>query len=108
MVVCFAIDDNSGLKSMISPHFGKCAYYLFANIKEGNVEDFYIISNPYKDNHEPGVVPKFIHKEGADIMVSGGMGPKAQGFFNQFGIKVITGLSGKVDENIHKVMNNHL
>jgi len=37
-------------------------------------------------------------------MIAGGMGPKAIGYFNQFGIEVATGASGKVGD----ALNNYL
>ena len=41
--------------------------------------------------HEPGLLPKWLRELGANIVIAGGMGDTAQGFFNQSGIKVITG-----------------
>lgn len=42
--------------------------------------------------HEPGVLPKWLHELGANIVIAGGMGSSAKGLFNQNGIKVITGV----------------
>ena len=41
--------------------------------------------------HEPGVLPKWLHELGAQVIIAGGMGSRAQQLFLENGIKVITG-----------------
>jgi len=41
--------------------------------------------------HEPGVLPGWLHEQGANVVLTGGMGARAQDLFNQNDIKVITG-----------------
>lgn len=43
--------------------------------------------------HEPGVLPKWLHEQGADVIITGGMGMRAQQLFQQYGIKVVVGYS---------------
>ena len=50
--------------------------------------------------HEPGVLPKWLHEQGTNIVIAGGMGARAQNLFNQNGIKVITGASIDTPESI--------
>lgn len=55
------------------------------------------LENPFYESHgQPGEVPAFIKSTGAQVVIAGGMGPKAIGFFEQYGIQVATGVSGTV------------
>jgi len=38
--------------------------------------------------------------EGIEVIIAGGMGPRTVGFFNQHGIKVVSGASDKVKEAV--------
>ncbi len=88
MKVAFAIDKNEGLDSPISAHFGKCAYYLYAEIEKDELKSFTVEENPLKDSHGPGELPKYLHEKGVDVIVTGGMGQRARTFFNQYNIEV--------------------
>jgi len=37
--------------------------------------------------HEPGLYPRLLGEKGADIIIAGGMGPRAQELFNENGVK---------------------
>jgi predicted Fe-Mo cluster-binding NifX family protein len=41
-------------------------------------------------------------------MISGGMGPRAVEFFKEYGIEVIMGVSGEVNDVIKKILNGTL
>ena len=41
-------------------------------------------------------------------MIAGGMGRRAEAFFNQYGIEVIVGVTGKIDEVIKKIIDGTL
>lgn len=58
-----------------------------------------VSANPYATVHgQPGQVPSFLKEQGIEVIIAGGMGPRAVGFFNQYGIKVVTGATGTVKE----------
>ena len=42
------------------------------------------------------MVPKFISEQGTNVMIAGGMGPRAIDMFSNFGIEVVTGAIGNV------------
>lgn len=50
--------------------------------------------------HEPGDLPKWLHENGADVIITGGMGMRAQQFFQEFGIKVVVGAPAEVPEKV--------
>jgi predicted Fe-Mo cluster-binding NifX family protein len=58
------------------------------------------VENPFYGHHQPGQVPSFVHQQGAEVMLTGGMGGRALGFFEQHGIQAVTGASGTVREAV--------
>ena len=50
--------------------------------------------------HEPGVLPKWLKEQGANVIIAGGMGQRAQGLFAESGIKVVVGASGDEPETV--------
>jgi len=92
--IALACEDNQGLNGQISQHFGRCPNYLIVDVEGTEIKKTDIISNPYFDNHVPGMVPKFISEQGVNIMIAGGMGPRAIDMFSNFGIEVVTGAIG--------------
>ena len=92
--IALACDDNQGLNGQISQHFGRCPYYLLVDIEGDEIKKTDIVSNPYFDNHLPGMVPKFISEKRVSVMIAGGMGPRAIDMFTNLGIGVATGAMG--------------
>ena len=71
-------------------HFGHCQAFTFI---EANEETKEIISKEdlTPPPHEPGVLPAWLSEKGANAIIAGGMGSRAQQLFAQQGIKVIVG-----------------
>lgn len=80
---------------MVAAHFGRCPQYTIAEVEEGSVIRQTVVPNP---GHEPGVLPGFLAGQGVKCMIAGGMGPRAQNLFAGYGIDVIVGADGPVDE----------
>ena len=106
MRIALASEDNQGLKGSLSAHFGRCPYYTIVDVEDNTASKVAVIENPYFNSHAPpGVVPQFIKEQGAQVMIAGGMGPRALEYFKQFGIETIaTG----TQENVEKVLNAYL
>ncbi len=94
--IAFACEDNQGLDAQMSAHFGRCPYYSLVDVEGEEVKDVSVVENPYFNNHVPGQVPQFIGQQNANVMIAGGMGPRAIGIFESLGIGVVTGVGGKV------------
>jgi ArsR family transcriptional regulator len=109
MRIAVASDDGNGLDALISQHFGRCPYYTLVEVEAGEVKEVSVVDNPFYDSHgEPGQVPGFIHSQGAQVIIAGGMGPRAISFFNQFGIETVTGTSGKVSDALNSYLGGGL
>ncbi len=84
MVIAIPIHQNQ-----LSQHFGHCKIFRFYHVSEDR--EFSSIRNLTPPPHEPGVLPKWLADEGANIIITGGMGMHAQNLFHQYGIEVVLG-----------------
>ena len=89
----------------VSAHFGRCPVFTIVDIENGKVIKKESVQNP---GHEPGFIPQFLHERGVECIIAGGMGMRATGFFDEFGIKTIVGISGKIDEVIENLAHGKL
>jgi len=102
--IAFSSNGNNGLDSEISQHFGRCPYFIFINIENKEVIEVEAVKNPYEQSHGIGLVPEFISKNKADFIVSGGMGPRAVGFFESLDIKPVVGISGLIKDTVNDII----
>lgn len=108
MRIAISADDRNGLDSVVSPHFGRCPYYVLVDLDDGEVKSLDTIENPYYTQHVPGQVPGFIQSQGADVMLTGGMGRRAMAFFEEYGIEAVTGASGTVRHSLERYLGGTL
>ncbi|MGI5861025.1 MAG: NifB/NifX family molybdenum-iron cluster-binding protein [Myxococcales bacterium] len=97
-VVAVACEDDQGLGAQVSMHFGRCPFFTLAQVDEGKVLSARVEKNPHFGNHQPGQMPVFIQSLGANVILAGGMGPKAVQMFEQMGIEVATGAVGRAEK----------
>jgi predicted Fe-Mo cluster-binding NifX family protein len=95
-VIVVAAEDACGFDGQVSPHFGRCPFFLLAEANGTTAAVSEVVPNPYRGAHQPGAVPRFIRDMGADVIIAGGMGPRAIEMFHSFGIDVATGVTGTV------------
>jgi predicted Fe-Mo cluster-binding NifX family protein len=108
MRVAVSADDRNGLDSVVSPHFGRCPCYVLVDLEGREVRQVSTVENPYYQQHTPGAVPDFIRSQGADVMLTGGMGRRAIGFFQQYGIEAVTGAYGTVQQALEQYLGGQL
>jgi predicted Fe-Mo cluster-binding NifX family protein len=98
--IAVASEDGRGLTGSVSAHFGRCSTYTIARVEGGKITDTEVVENPHAAQHVPGAVPQFLAGLKPDVVLAGGMGPRAVMMLRQFGIDVATGVSGTVEEAI--------
>ena len=108
MRIAISADDSNGLESVVSPHFGRCPHYILADVEGQEVKAVQAVGNPYYGQHAPGQVPGFIHSQGVHVMLTGGMGGRAIGFFEQYGIEAVTGAAGTVRHALEGYLGGQL
>lgn len=72
----------------LTAHFGHCKEFAIVDADQSGIEKKEILIPP---PHEPGVLPKWLNELGADVVIAGGMGVRAQQLFQDNGIAVVTG-----------------
>jgi len=97
-----AISADSGI---VSSHFGRCPEFTIVEIKDNKIVKKETIKNP---GHKTGFLPKFFNEKGVECIITGGAGFRAQQFFDEFNIKLIAGVQGKVDDAINDFINKEL
>jgi len=88
-------------------HFGRATQFTFITIddKTKKLIEKRVLTNP---GHLIGKIPKFINDQGANYVISGGMGNMAVQFFQQYGIEVLLGVTGKINDVIKKILDGTL
>ena len=94
--IALATEDNQGFNGQISQHFGRCPYYLIVEVERLEIGKTESVNNPYYNSHAPGMVPQFINEQGVDVMIAGGIGPRAIDMFTGLGIETVSGATGNV------------
>jgi predicted Fe-Mo cluster-binding NifX family protein len=89
----------------VAAHFGRCSEYTVVDVEDGEIVKRERVQNP---GHRPGFLPKFLSRMGVTHIITGGMGPRAQGLFTQYNIETIIGANGPVDEVIEKYLDGAL
>ena len=81
----------------LSTHFGHCEQFALVDVDEAKKT---ILSTNYltPPPHEPGVLPRWLHEQGASVILAGGMGARAQQLFSAQGIQVAVGAPAEEPE----------
>jgi len=74
----------------LSAHFGHCEEFALIDVDPEKREITQTQMIPAPD-HQPGLLPRWLHEQGATVIIAGGMGSRAQDLFAQSGIRVIIG-----------------
>ncbi len=98
-----AIPSNDGV--MVETHFGHCRQFVIIDVENG-IEVSRNSLNP--PPHAPGVFPAFLAQQGANVIITGGMGARAVDLFKQNNIDVILGAAGSIDENLRVFLEGNL
>jgi ATP-binding protein involved in chromosome partitioning len=80
-------------------HFGHCEYFALIDV-DPSKKQILSSTSEVPPVHEPGVLPKWLSEMRVDIIIAGGMGMRAQQFFNQFGIQVVIGAQSDTPEQV--------
>ena len=90
----FAIPLAEGKRTA---HFGHCQEFALVDVEDNKIKNTETMVPP---PHEPGVLPRWLHEQGTNVIIAGGMGARAQDLFAQNGIKVLTGAPSLTPEEL--------
>ena len=80
-------------------HFGHCEQFAVVEVDEQSkqIVNTTMLQPPV---HAPGVLPAWLHEQGANVIIAGGMGQRAQQLFAQNDIAVVVGACGGSPEEL--------
>jgi len=107
-VIALPVESDDGLDSEVCQHFGHAAGFALVKVEAGRVLSCRIVSNPMAEQHQPGMLPGFIRSTGANVLLAGGMGPRAVDLLHGFGIEVATGAAGRVGDAVSAWLGGRL
>ncbi len=83
----------------LSAHFGHCESFAIIEI---DPEAKKVMKREDVDAppHQPGLLPVWLAERGASLIISGGMGQRAQDLFVQQGIQVVVGVPADTPEHL--------
>lgn len=89
MIVAIAAEGTK-----VAEHFGHCEVFAMYNTENG---EYSYLASP---DHQPGILPGFLKQNGADVIISGGMGERARMLFESLGISVYVGVDMTIEEAV--------
>ena len=80
-------------------HFGHCDQFAMidVDIQAKKILKMEEIAAP---KHEPGLLPGWLAERGAEVIIAGGMGSRAQSLFAEKKIQVVVGAPGDTPESV--------
>ncbi len=92
--------------NVLTPHFGHCEKFAIVETENGGILNVTYLTPPA---HQPGTYPRFLAEQGVSVIISGGMGFKAQDLFTRNNIEVCIGVSSDSPESlVEQYLNNQL
>ncbi|MBC8403025.1 MAG: NifB/NifX family molybdenum-iron cluster-binding protein [Candidatus Marinimicrobia bacterium] len=99
----FAVPTENG---KLCAHFGHCEKFTIVETENQKIVKEELLEPPV---HQPGVYPQFLAQQGVSVIISGGMGQKAQQLFIQNNIEVCMGVSADSPiKLVEQYLNNQL
>ena len=89
---------------VLCPHFGHCEQFALYDVDENNGK---IVATNFvtPPEHQPGILPPWLAQQGANVILAGGMGGRAQELFHENGIQVVMGVA---ENDPEKAVLSHL
>jgi predicted Fe-Mo cluster-binding NifX family protein len=100
-----AISDT--LDSQVDQRFGRCQYFLF--IDSETMKSKAISNESSYAAHGAGIqAAQTVANNGANVVITGNVGPNAFRVLSAAGVKIVTGASGSVRDAIEKYKHGQL
>ena len=95
--------QGDNLEAEIDPRFGRSPYFI---IIDPQTLDYQAHANPYRELSQGAGIQsaQLLAQQGVRLLLTGECGPKASQVLQASGIRVVTGVSGSVQETINKYL----
>lgn len=103
MEIMIIVVASSG--GMVSQHFGHSEGFELYEVEDSSAKTSRYIASP---GHGKASLPGLLIKEGAQVLLTGGLGEGAMARLAEGGISVITGVAGRTDEAVRRYLSGDL
>ncbi len=102
--------DGKDIKSNVSYVFGRCNFFVFADIEGSSIKSSFSIENEGRIARGGAGIRavQIVGDNKADAVISFRVGPKAQSLLKSLGIKIYKAEDGSVEDNIRKFLDGGL
>ncbi len=107
MRIGITLENEQGLESNVSMHFGQCSHFLIAEIENGEIVESKVVPNNSEHGSGGCVAVDAILQHDITHVIAGGMGMGAQEKFAAANVKVF-GFTGPVNVGIENLLKNEL
>lgn len=83
----------------LAVHFGHCERFALIEV-DADGKTILKREDVAPPPHEPGILPPWLARQGATMIIAGGMGQRAQDLFAAQGIRVVTGAPAETPESL--------
>lgn len=90
MKIAIALEDGH-----VSLHFGHAPVFRVFETDGNKILGHQDHPNP---GHAPGVIPRWLSGLAVDVIIAGGMGPRAEELFREAGVRPVIGARGEAEE----------
>jgi len=101
---------HRSLDADVDPRFGRCMCFVIVETEGKEIKNHKEVSNEaVQAMRGAGIqAAQTIANEGVEVVITGNIGPNAYSVLSQTGIKIITGVTGKVREAVKKYLKGEL
>lgn len=97
MKICVPTMGPAGIEEDVCQHFGRAPTFTIVDLENGDVT---VLPNVSEHMGGVGLPTETIFAAGVQVMIVGGLGPKAVQAFSQANIDVFVGAAGTVEDAI--------
>jgi len=101
---------HRSLEADVDPRFGRCMCFVIVETEGNEIKSHKEVNNEaIQAMRGAGIqAAQIVANEGVEVVITGNIGPNAFNVLSQTGIKVVTGVSGKVSEVVKKYLKGEL
>ncbi|MDD2517950.1 MAG: NifB/NifX family molybdenum-iron cluster-binding protein, partial [Synergistales bacterium] len=89
----------------VCPHFGHAPTFRIFETDGKSIIGHQDHPNP---GHAPGVLPRWLSEMKVEVIIAGGMGPRAEDLFQAAGVRPVIGATGEAGEAAKAVLEGTL
>jgi predicted Fe-Mo cluster-binding NifX family protein len=83
----------------LTMHFGHCASFALVDV-DPQTKKILKTEDVAAPPHQPGLLPQWLAERGANMIIAGGMGQRAQELFARQGIQVVVGAPAETPDKL--------